>query len=185
MTNCIILVDNSNIYIEGGKFSARKKGAKKNNPEDREPWDPSWRLDFSSLLEQLAVGRNVSSAILVGSEPPPNDKVWESAERGGFKVITHERDSSGKEKAVDTELVAVGTELVCTTRPQGVLIIASGDRDFLPLVKAAHRQGWETEMCTFSSSFSPYGDMATSVTRVRQLDGVFDRIGRYEFEWSV
>lgn len=80
---------------------------------------------------------------------------------------------------MDTELVAVGAELVCTTSPKGVMIIASGDRDFVPLVKVAHRQGWETEMCAFSSSFSPNGDMASAVTRVRQLDDVFDKIGQY------
>jgi uncharacterized LabA/DUF88 family protein len=67
------------------------------------------------------------------------------AEQGGFKVITHDRDSANKEKAVDTELVAQGTLLIATTEP-AVLVIASGDRDFLPLVSVAHQMKWTVEM---------------------------------------
>ena len=56
------------------------------------------------------------------------------ARRGGFNVKTHDRDASNKEKAVDTELVAQGTLFMATTPAPTVLIVASGDRDFLPLV---------------------------------------------------
>jgi hypothetical protein len=101
--DCVILVDNSNRYIEGQKCSAFRKGIVPANADDKQPCDPPSRIDFVRLLEQLADGRNIRAAILVGSRPPPNDEVWRMAGRSGFEVITHDRDAANKEKAVDTE----------------------------------------------------------------------------------
>jgi uncharacterized LabA/DUF88 family protein len=181
--DCVILVDNSNIYIEGQKCSAFRKGMLPENPDDRPPVDISWRIDFARLLTRLADGRPIREAFLVGSRPPPNDEVWRLAERGGFKVITHERDSSNKEKAVDTELVAQGTLVIATTPSPAVLVIASGDRDFLPLVNVAHQRGWTVEMAAFSSAFTSHGQMSMSVDKVRPLDGSLDLIGHCAFPW--
>jgi NYN domain len=122
-------------------------------------------LDFAVRLS----GRKILDAILVGSRPPRNDGVWEAAKQNGFQVTIFNR-SGGEEKSVDTELVARGTEIICSTSKPQILVIASGDRDFIPLVNVAHRRGWEVEMCAFTSAFSPTGEMATSVERVRALD---------------
>lgn len=184
MADCLILVDNSNVFIEGQKLSAKRKGVVKANPADKDPCDPSWRIDFGALLNYLADGRKILNAILVGSRPPKNDGVWEAARVNGFSVIVYDR-SGHEEKAVDTELVAQGTEAICSMVGPHVLVIASGDRDFIPLVKVAHRKGWEVEMCAFSSSFSPAGDMATSVERVRPLDADHLKVGKHEFEWPT
>lgn len=100
---CVVVVDNSNVFIEGQKFSATAKG--KQDPSGG-VCDPSWRVDFGNLLDQLAHGRKIHAAVLVGSRPPANDSVWKEAKQQGFQVTVHERDSRGKEKAVDTELVA-------------------------------------------------------------------------------
>jgi hypothetical protein len=62
-------------------------------------------LPSSSPISRM---REPFAPLLVGSRPPPNDTVWEMAKRGGFEVITHDRDAANKEKAVDTELVARG-----------------------------------------------------------------------------
>jgi uncharacterized LabA/DUF88 family protein len=182
VSECLILVDNSNIFIEGQKLSAKRKGIAKSTPTDKDPCDPSWRINFKNLLDYLANGRKILDAILVGSRPPQNDGVWEAAGVKGFQVIVYDR-SGRQEKAVDTELVAQGTEIICSVGGEKVLVIASGDRDFIPLVNVAHRRKWEVEMCAFSSSFSPAGDMATSVERVRPLDADYLKIGQHEFEW--
>lgn len=183
MNNCIILVDNSNVFIEGQKHSARKKGILKTTPDEKDPCDPSWRVDFGSLISQVAEGKPVLKAILVGSTPPRSDSIWEAAKHNGFEVITHERSSSGKEKAVDTEIVAKGTEIVCTVADRAILKLLSGDRDFIPLINIANNRKWETEMWAFNSAFNSYGQMAQSVTRIKPLDNVFDKIGKYEFLW--
>jgi uncharacterized LabA/DUF88 family protein len=165
---CVILVDNSNLFIEGQKVSAWRKGQRGTGvPGDRQPADISWRIDFANLLTKLADGKKIREAILVGSRPPPNDAVWTMAKQSGFTVITHDRDAANKEKAVDTELVAQGTLLIATTAP-ATLVIASGDRDFLPLVNVAHKQNWAVEMAAFGPSMS--SQMAVAVDKVRPLD---------------
>ncbi|MBE2269885.1 MAG: NYN domain-containing protein [Anaerolinea sp.] len=185
MHQCVILVDNSNIFIEGQKFSARQKGVFKSSPTDKSPQDPAWRINFEQLILSLANGRKIHAAILVGSRPPKNDSVWDAAKQGGFEVIVHDRDSSNKEKAVDTELVAQGVKIILKAPEPMVLIIASGDRDFIPLVKTAQEEQWEVEMWAFSSSFSLTGEMATSVDRTMPLDQQFETIGKYDFEWPI
>jgi uncharacterized LabA/DUF88 family protein len=184
MDKCVIVVDNSNIFIEGQKASAKAKGVAPDPAmPNRRPNDPSWRIDFGGLLAELAAGRRIHAAVLVGSRPPKNDSVWGAAERHGFTVTVHDRSSAGKEKAVDTELVAQGTEIICCAAGPMDLVIASGDRDFVPLASVAHRRNWEVEMCAFSASFNPGGDLATAVDRVRPLDSIVLKIGRCDFEW--
>lgn len=180
---CVILVDNSNVFIEGQKCSAVRKGQFPTTPGSKQPCDISWRLDFDKLLAVLADGRPIRKSLLVGSRPPPNDAIWEMAAEKGFEVITHERNSKNQEKAVDTELVAQGTLIVATTPSPAVLVIASGDRDFIPLVGVAHQMGWSVEMAAFTSAFSATGEMAIAVDRVRPLDGSLDLIGSCAFKW--
>jgi uncharacterized LabA/DUF88 family protein len=182
---CVILVDNSNVYIEGKKLSAARKGVIDLTSEGKVPHDPSWRVDFGSLLAALANGRKIREAFLVGSRPPPNDNVWKMAAQSGFKVKTHDRDANNKEKAVDAELVAQGTRVICTTSSPAVLVIASGDRDFIPLVNIAKELGWTVEMAAFKSAYSDRGEMAKGVDKVRPLDDAFDTIGSHTFPWPV
>jgi uncharacterized LabA/DUF88 family protein len=182
MPKCVVLVDNSNVFIEGQKYSANSKGVTALTPAGRLPRDPSWRINFGGLLRYLAAGREIHAAILVGSRPPRNDEMWKMAENH-FNVFLHDRDMNNKEKAVDTELVAQGTEIICDAPEPMVLVIASGDRDFIPLVKLAQRRKWQVEMCAFESAFGKYGEMATSVDRVRPLEADFASIGHCDFTW--
>lgn len=179
----VIVVDNSNIFIEGQKHSAKQKKVPKQYPTDRDPQDPSWRIDFGRLLSAVADGREVHQAILVGSRPPQNDTVWQAAKDSGFEVTVHDRSSQNVEKAVDTELVAQGTEIICTTSEIMDLAILSGDRDFLPLVSVAHRRGWAVEMWAFKNAYHPSGQMAMSVDRICPLDDVFLTIGQSVYDW--
>lgn len=183
MNECVVIIDNSNIWIEGQKFSAKRKGQERLQSDDKDICDPSWRIDFGKLLAEVAEGNEIIKAILVGSRPPQHDSVWESARSFGFDVTVHDRNYQGKEKAVDTEIVAQGTELVCTHHQPAILKLLSGDRDFVPLINIASRRGWETEMWAFSNSFTYSGQMAQSVDRIKPLDQVFDKIGICTFQW--
>ncbi len=59
INECLILVDNSNVFIEGRKFAARQKGLTKQPTDERDPVDWSWRIDFGSLLTQIANGHKI------------------------------------------------------------------------------------------------------------------------------
>jgi uncharacterized LabA/DUF88 family protein len=173
---CLILVDNSNIFIEGMKFSARRKGIQ-GTPEQPAPCDYAWRIDFGALLKQVTNGHRIIKAILVGSTPLPNDSLWNAAKLQGFEVITYERSILGGEKAVDTELVARGLKVIYKHPAPAVLKLLSGDRDFIPLLKAAYEENWETELWGFSDSISP--ELSMMANRTYTLDAVFDQIGKY------
>lgn len=183
MKDCVIIVDNSNVWIEGKKFSAKVKGIKSPDGE-KDIDDPSWRIDFGNLLFVVAGEQNIRHAVLVGSRPPVTDTIWEAAKKNGFKVIVHDRNTMGKEKAVDTEIVAQGVEIVCTS-DAATLKLLSGDRDFIPLINIAERRGWETEMWAFSNAFRSNGEMAQTVTQIRLLDDVFSKIGYNGFVWPA
>jgi hypothetical protein len=64
----IVLVDNSNVFIEGQKFSAKDRRIYKTPAEPRDPQDPSWRVDFGKLLLAVSEGRLVEKAILTESQ---------------------------------------------------------------------------------------------------------------------
>jgi uncharacterized LabA/DUF88 family protein len=172
----VIVIDNSNVFIEGQKYSAKVKGLVKPDGDDRDPQDINWRIDFGRLITAIANGRTISHAVLVGSRPPQNS-VWEAARLSGLQVTVHDRNSRNQEKAVDTELVAQGTEIICTIPTPSDLAILSGDRDFIPLVSVAHRRCWQVEMWAFRNAYNPNGQMATSVDRICPLDNIFSQIG--------
>ncbi|MFN3648438.1 MAG: NYN domain-containing protein [Armatimonadota bacterium] len=183
MDECVILVDNTNLFIGGQKLSAKRKGVNGKNGNGP-PKDPSWRLDFEGLRTCLANGREVHAAVMVGSAPAESDCVWEDAARdAGFDVVVHDRAPGRGEKAVDTELVARGTEIICSTERPMVLVLASGDRDYVPLAEVAHRHGWSVELCAFRASFSEFGDLAETSDVVRELDDCFDQVGMNEYPW--
>jgi uncharacterized LabA/DUF88 family protein len=176
---CVILVDNTNLFIGGQQLAAERKGVKQRRGKHDAPSDPSWRLDFSGLYCSLADGRTVNAAVMVGSRDPDDECVWEDEARAaGFAVVVQNTNGNHQEKAVDTELVARGTEIICTADEPMVLVLASGDRDYVPLVDVAHRNGWRVELCAFRASFSRHGELASRVHRVRPLDDCFSAISR-------
>jgi uncharacterized LabA/DUF88 family protein len=185
MGKCVILVDNSNLFIGGRKYSAQQKGVEPEHSESHDVSDPSWRIKYDTLLPRLARGRDVHAAIMVASCPADrdNDPVWASARDVGFEVIVHERAPGRGEKAVDTEIVARGTELIATAEEPMDLVLVSGDKDYVPLVEVAHRHGWKVEICAFTSSYDPGGELAQAVEKVRPLDDIFAQIGYHDFEW--
>lgn len=167
MEECVIIVDNSNIWIEGMKLSAKNKGLQ-STTDGKSPCDFNWRIDFGKLLDVAAEGKTIRKAILVGSRPPKNDSLWKAAKDKGFEVIVEDRNSQNKEKAVDTKLVVLGAKLIYTTEP-AILKILSGDSDFTPLVELADEKEWVSEIWAFSSALSS-GAFLNSVSRVELLD---------------
>jgi uncharacterized LabA/DUF88 family protein len=170
---CVILVDNSNIFIGGRQLAAEVKEGEADNGVD-----PDWRIDFGALIEILAKGRKVHRALLVGSRPPFADAVWTAAEKEGFEVIVHDRNAQGKEKAIDIEIVARGTEIVCLAEEPMTLVVASGDADLLPLIKLAQEYGWTVELCAFTNSYSVESELCQTCNKVRPLDDHFLELGK-------
>lgn len=178
MKQCVILVDNTNLFIGGKQLSAKLRGLCRGKGEDGPAVDSSWRFDFEGLLRCLARGRKVHAAIMVGSALPDTEAPWEEpAREAGFTVIVHDRFPGKEEKEVDTEIVARGAELIATADHPMVLVIASGDRDYVPLLELAQRNDWQVEVRAFKSSYDRDGELASKADRVIPLDDCFEEIG--------
>ncbi len=192
MDRCVILVDNSNLFIAGRQLAAKRNGAngKRNGKEEKSrapekgsrggegpPRDAKWRLDFDALYRCLAADREVHAAIMVGSAPSDEEAGWDVAARAaGFQTIVQRREPGLGEKEVDTELVARGAELIAGTDAVMVLVLGSGDRDYVPLVELAKRHGWDVELRAFKSSYDNGGELAGKSDRVLPLDECFDEL---------
>jgi len=60
---CVVFIDNSNIFIEGQKYYARHLNL-------RVPQDPRCRIDIGNLLDLAVDGKTLCYGKLYGSEPP-------------------------------------------------------------------------------------------------------------------
>ena len=87
-----VYVDNSNVWIEGQRVSAVRKGMARSAWEamEQDVLDREWQYDFGRLYElacpdEAVVGRS----ILFGSRPPPppNDSRRSRARREGFEQV--------------------------------------------------------------------------------------------------
>ena len=147
-----VYVDNSNVWIEGKRVAAVKKGVVF-NIEDAIRYnvlDHSYRLDFGHLHEFVAGNdpSRIKRAVLFGSKPPPNDTLWEVARRHGFETIIENRNRRGKEKRIDTGIVTMMMEDAYTkaNRETDTLTLVAGDGDYVPTFKALMKAGFTVEV---------------------------------------
>src|SRR5437867_719464 len=126
MSKLHIFLDNSNLWIEGQRFASEPSG-------QTEHKDASYRIDFGKILGFVSNGREVVEARLYGSEPPPNDTVWNQAKAEGFKPKIFQRNFRDREKKVDSQMIVDMTVAVFTHTPKDrVLAFLAGDADYLP-----------------------------------------------------
>ncbi|KAL2207022.1 hypothetical protein CC79DRAFT_1306161 [Sarocladium strictum] len=185
---CVIFVDDSNVWIEAQKFRASGKG-RLPKLQDRDQ-DPRYRVDIGQLVRTISGYRSVKNAFLYGSRPPPNDAVWHSYERFGFKVNIYNRADNGKEKQVDnsmaTDISREATELKVGAKYDSKIkqeldnmtfIVISGDRDMLPPITAALECNIRVEVWAWKSGISnEHKKRAGGNLQVCYLDQIADRI---------
>lgn len=142
-----VYVDNSNIFIEGRRISAVKKGMAKNIYEAMGSLivDPAWNMDYGRLYEFLCGDDAV--ARLWGS-PPPGDSFWNMLERKGFQTTVYDKNFSNHEKKVD---VAIGHRMTkdaytVIDKNKDELLLVSGDADFIPVITDLISEGYKVEV---------------------------------------
>lgn len=144
-----VYVDNSNVFIEGQRASAVAKGMAGNicDAIDHRVLDFQYRLDFGRLYE-FAAGDDPSRirrAVLFGSRPPDNDRLWSSARSAGFEVVVEDRNLRNREKKIDTGLTVAMTRDAYTVVRKEVdtVTLIAGDADYVPAVRALVSEGYE------------------------------------------
>ncbi|HEX4444630.1 MAG TPA: NYN domain-containing protein [Galbitalea sp.] len=113
---------------------------------DRHITDQTWTYDFGKLYRAICpAGQTIGRSSLFGSRPPKNDSLWELARNEGFEVFTFDRNFANKEKQVD---VAISTQIMEDSflymKPGDLLVLVSGDRDYLPTIESLRKRGFST-----------------------------------------
>ena len=147
-----IFVDDSNIWIEAKKLQSEKRRLKTKQ-------DHRVRIDVGKLADAVADGRDIRKGLLYGSEPPPVDTVWEKIRKiKNFSVHSkHRSQLTGKEKQVDTMLVADITEIALETPmyERTTTILITGDADVIPgLEKVLKQERWTIEVYMWRQALS-------------------------------
>jgi uncharacterized LabA/DUF88 family protein len=140
-------IDNSNVFIEGQRVSAVRKGLAPNIYEamNKRIIDFLWHLDYGKLHEFLCGhdSSEIGCAKLWGS-PPPSDSFWQMVERKGFQVKTYDKSFAGKEKKVDVAIAHQITKDAYTIidKANDEINLVAGDKDFVPVVQDLVEEGY-------------------------------------------
>ncbi len=162
-----VYVDNSNVFIEGRKIAARRRGVSDFS-------DFSFRLDFGKLYDFVAEYNpgKIARALLLGSRPPLNDNVWNIAERAGFEVVVLDRNQNNQEKKVDTGIVAAMVRDAYTKAGKSdVISLVAGDSDYVPAINLLVNDGFHVEVVFWSSAS---GELKRACSRFVELDRHLD-----------
>lgn len=172
-----VYVDNSNVWIGGQQLAAVRAGLAPNVDAARELdlEDRTWQHDFGDLHRlSMKGGESIARALLIGSKPRPDDKVWQQARADGFEVEVFERAGSG-EKEVDTSIVRYMIEDSYEKMQAGDLaVLISGDRDFLPAVESLAERGFPTRVVAWEFALS--SRLREAAAEFVPLDPWFDEL---------
>lgn len=173
-----VFVDNSNVWIEGKYASAVKKGMMPDvyTAHQNKICDNSWKMDFGKLLECAVDGDigSVKEAIIVGSKPTQKDSLWRAMSSAGFKVDTEQRNSSNKEKKIDTGIVQkINKKLYRESEPGDIFVLMVGDKDYVPTVEAIEEEGRKTRIVFWNNVA---GELIASASEFKCLNNYFDDI---------
>lgn len=163
-----VFVDNSNVWIEGKKFSGRKS---------KPPVESNYlyRIEYGKLLQHVLEGRDLAAIPkLYGSEPPPNDSVWNIIRSKGYDVKVFKRNIFNKEKGGDMRMGLDIGRLLLTEKTPATVAIVAGDADFVQVVDDAHGGGWKIEAWYWSNCAN---DLKKAVDRFESLNPVLYKIG--------
>lgn len=140
-------VDNSNLYIEGSRVSAVKKGMAKNIVEAMKNGivDHGWMLDYGKLYKYVSGQDTVAK--LWGS-PPPGDSFWKMVGRAVFKTQVYNKNAGNKGKKVDVDIAITMMEdaLTVIDKENDDILLVAGDSDFVPIVAKLISLGYKVEV---------------------------------------
>ena len=182
-----IFVDDSNIWIEAKKLQSEKRKLKTKQ-------DHRVRIDVGKLADAVADGRIIRKGLLYGSEPPPVDTVWEKIRKiNNFSVHSkHRSQLTGKEKQVDTMLVADITEIAIETPmyERTTLILISGDADVIPgLEKALKQERWTVEVYMWkqaiAGSLRRFAADHKDRVKIKELDNYIDKVTFTSMKFNI
>ena len=174
-----VYVDNSNVFIEGKRVSALKRGHALSIGDAirHRILDPDYRMDFGRLHDLIAGNdpNNIARAVLFGSRPPKNDSLWGLARKHGFETVIEDRNVSNKEKRIDTGIVTMMMKDAYTRadKKKDTFTLVAGDGDYVPTFKALAGDGFKVEVAFWGHVSS---DLKAACTKFFNLDPFLDHL---------
>lgn len=167
-----VYVDNSNLYIEGRRVSAVAQGLANNifHAMDEGILDHGYTISFGKLHEFVCGTdrRQIKRAALFGSRPPPNDSIWQYAQRAGFELHLEDRNYANKEKKIDTGIATLLTKDAYKseayrngTPKQDTFVLVAGDSDYVPTIKELQADGFNVEVVFWSHAARELREIAS------------------------
>ena len=159
-------VDNSNVFIEGQKVSAVKKGMSRDIYRASQDGicDLNWNIDYGRLHQIVCGDRNEMGAAKLWGSPPPSDSFWEMVSSYKFQVKTYEKGFDGKEKKVD---VAIAHQITKDAYSGAIqkddeIVLVSGDKDYIPVVEDLRKEGFKFSVIFWDHAANELKDAAES-----------------------
>ncbi|XDZ64976.1 NYN domain-containing protein [Alphaproteobacteria bacterium LSUCC0684] len=175
-----IYVDNSNLFIEGKRVAAVRNGLARDilQAMNQDIQDNSYSIDFGKLY-QFLTGTDcptIGRCYLLGSRPPPNDTLWDIAERAGFEVKVVDRNIRNKEKKIDT---GIATEMVAdaleyANKKLDTITLVAGDSDYVPPIERLINAGFKNVEVAFWNQCAI--ELKQICTKFTILDSHFDHL---------
>lgn len=170
-----IFWDNSNIHISGLKAMEQKE------PDQLKEL---FRTNFKNLFELVRNNREVESAYLSGSIPPPNNALWDYLKNMGINLQLLNKTAEGTEQeSVDMSLqtMMLRTAMDHMSEPSTIAIL-TGDgagkqlgEGFLSDLKRIKNLGWNIEVYSWENSCNRY------LKEYAQKNGKFIALDDYYF----
>jgi len=170
-----IFWDNSNIHIFGLKAMEQKEPGKLKE---------LFRTNFKNLFELVRNNREVESAYLSGSIPPPNNALWDYLKNMGINLQLLNKTAEGTEQeSVDMSLqtMMLRTAMDHMSEPSTIAIL-TGDgagkqlgEGFLSDLKRIKNLGWNIEVYSWEHSCNRY------LKEYAQKNGKFIALDDYYF----
>jgi len=177
-----VYVDNSNLWIEGMRVSAVKKGlaVSAQDAMSRRITDHDWAYDFGHLYEAICPdSAQIGRSSLFGSRPPANDSLWNLAQRAGFEVKVFDRNFANKEKEVDAAITTMMLEdsfMYMKAERSDRVVLVAGDRDYVPAIESLGRRGFPTTVVFWEHATAR--DLRAQAHDFIDLDPLFAHISR-------
>ncbi len=133
------------------------------------------RVNFSSILEVATSNRQLIRAIayVVKASMPEEQSFFDALEKAGFEVKSKEiQVFPGGVKKGDWD-VGIALDMIRLAPRLDVLILVSGDGDYVPLVEYLRNQGHRVEVVAFGKSTS--AKLIGEVDEFVDMDEVYDK----------
>lgn len=154
--NLYIIIDDSNLYIEGKYIIGEFEKLGEFDYSRRQLRFNQLRIDYGQVLRIIQNGRTLGSDPIVVGSVLPADSLWDLVQAEGFHVKMFPRNR-GFEKMVDMQIGHYIDQILFNNVP-AILALVAGDSDYRPILETAVNLKWMVEIHFWNTGISLHHD---------------------------